>query len=110
MDRDRSEFGGFRSQWQRADAAMECTGIALQRSDGDLYRRIGGDWRRCQDGMRADCAECAVDTGTECEQDEDGHDADAVFLKFAAGRNSAGLAASLYREQAGVSDERYSAA
>ncbi len=40
----------------------------------------------------------------------DRHDADAVFLEFAAGRNRAGMAASLRCEQAGVSDERYSAA
>jgi hypothetical protein len=71
---------------------------------------LGDDRRRREDGVRADCAQCAVDAGAERQQDQDRHDADAVFLEFAGGRNSAGLAASLRGEQAGVSDERYGAA
>ncbi len=71
---------------------------------------LADDRRRCEDGMCADCAQCAVDAGSECQQDKDRHDADAVLLEFAGGRNCAGMAASLHREQAGVSDERYSAA
>ena len=73
-------------------------------------RGLGDDRRRREIGVRADCAQRAVDAGAEREQDQDRHDADAVFLKFADGRDGAGMAASVRREQAGVNDERYSAA
>ncbi len=89
---------------------VECAGAALQRSSGDLYGGPG----TIGDDVKTACAQIVrnaqSDAGTERQQDQDRHDADAVFLEFAGGRNSAGLAASLRGEQAGVSDERYSAA
>ena len=110
MDGDRSQLGGLRPEYRGADAAVECAGAALQRGGGDLHGGVGDDRRRREDGVRADCAQCAVHAGVERQQDQDRHDADAVFLEFAGGRNSAGLAASLRGEQAGVRDERYGAA
>jgi hypothetical protein len=61
-------------------------------------------------GVRADCAQCAGDAGAEREHEQNRHDANQVFLKFADRRDGAGVAESVRCEQAGVSDERYGAA
>ena len=70
----------------------------------------GGDRRRREVGVRADRAQCAGHAGAEREHEQDRHHADEVFLKFADRRDGAGVAESVRCEQAGVSDERYSAA
>ena len=45
-------------------------GLAVQRGLSYLYGGPGHDWRRREVGMRADCAQCAVDARAECEQDK----------------------------------------
>ena len=111
VDRDRS-----RARWICDPNTGELTlpwnllGLPYNEVIGDLHGRTGHDRRRRQDRVRADCAQCAVDAGAERQQDQDRHDADAVLLEFAAGRDREGLAASLRCEQVGVSHERYSTA
>ena len=56
-------------------------------------------------GVRADRTQRPSHTGSECQQNQDRYDVDAILLEFAAGRNRENLASSVRREQAGVSHE-----
>src|SRR5215472_1934666 len=81
---------------------MECDGAAVRRSRGDLHGGID-DCAGCGEGrMRADCEECAGYSRLECEVEQDGHAADAVLQRFAAGHAGEGNAATVRRGKDGL--------